>query len=158
MSGDGKQHATSLDADQTQNRDKDHTTSHPGKTSDQEEKKRQAAKKVKVSEHQGSPKASGEQSMQQHERKHQCKVCDKYFRSPSDLKRHILMHAGEKVHKCKVCDKYFTESGSLTKHMRIHSGEKPFKCKVCDKCFTDSGSLIKHMRIHSGEKPFKCKV
>ena len=77
---------------------------------------------------------------------HECDVCVKVFRYPSQLTRHMRTHTNEKPYECDVCWKCFSESGNLTKHMRIHTGEKPYECDVCWKCFRESGHLKRHKR------------
>ena len=77
---------------------------------------------------------------------HECDVCEKVFRSSSDLTRHKRTHTKKKPYECDVCEKLFNDSGNLTKHMRIHTNEKPHKCDVCEKCFSDSGNLKRHKR------------
>ena len=89
---------------------------------------------------------------------HECDVCEKVFRYPSGLARHMRTHTNEKPYECDVCWKCFSQSGDLKVHMRIHTKERPFECDVCEKRFTQSGSLKTHMRIHTNEKPYECDV
>ena len=89
---------------------------------------------------------------------HECDVCEKVFRSPSHLARHMRTHTKEKPYECEVCEKRFSESGNLTKHMRTHTKEKPYECDVCDKAFRQATHLKVHMRIHTNEKPYECEV
>ena len=86
-------------------------------------------------------------------RGHECDVCEKMFRVPAELVRHMRIHTNEKPYECDVCGKRFTQSGSLQTHMRIHTNEKPYECDVCEKRYRDSGKLKVHMRIHTNEKP-----
>ena len=79
MAGIGKQHATSLDADQTCNPHEDKAGSHSGITYGPEKKKTQADKKEKVSKYPVRPMTLGGQSTHQQQKKHQCKVCGKCF-------------------------------------------------------------------------------
>ena len=49
-------------------------------------------------------------------------------------------------HECDVCEKVFKYPSNLAIHMRIHTDEKPYECDVCEKCFRESGHLKRHMR------------
>ncbi|CAL6353000.1 unnamed protein product [Bathycoccus prasinos] len=89
---------------------------------------------------------------------HECDVCEKVFRYPSQLTRHMRTHTNEKPYECDVCWKCFSESGNLKRHMRIHTNEKPYECDFCDKAFRDSGTLKSHMRTHTNERPYECDV
>ena len=89
-------------------------------------------------------------------RGHECDVCEKVFRAPSNLAIHMRIHTDEKPYECDVCDKAFRESGTLKKHMRIHTNEKPYECDVCEMKFRQYGHLHKHMRIHTNERPYEC--
>ena len=79
-------------------------------------------------------------------RGHECDVCEKVFRYPSEVTRHMRTHTNEKPYECDVCEKRFSQSGSLQTHMRIHTNERPYECDVCDKAFRDSGTLKRHKR------------
>ena len=61
-------------------------------------------------------------------------------------------------HECDVCEKVFRYPSGLARHMRTHTNEKPYKCDVCEKSFTQARSLKGHMRIHTNEKPYECDV
>ncbi|XP_071957635.1 zinc finger protein 236-like [Antedon mediterranea] len=89
-------------------------------------------------------------------RYHYCNYCQKSFKKPSDLQRHIRIHTREKPYKCTVCERAFTVKSTLTAHMRTHTGVKEYKCHVCNKCFTTHGSMKVHLRLHTGAKPFGC--
>ena len=49
-------------------------------------------------------------------------------------------------HECDVCEKMFRYPSGLARHMRIHTNEKPYECDVCDKAFRESGQLKRHKR------------
>ena len=77
---------------------------------------------------------------------HECDVCEKMFRYPSGLARHMRIHTNEKPYECDVCEKRCTTAGNLQSHMRIHANEKPYECDVCEKRFTTSSDLQRHVR------------
>ena len=77
---------------------------------------------------------------------HECDVCEKVFRYPSALARHMRSHTKEKPYECDVCEKRFTRASGLKMHMRIHTNEKPFECRVCEKRYRYAKSLKYHMR------------
>ena len=59
---------------------------------------------------------------------------------------------------CDVCQKKFKSKSNLNVHKRIHSSEKPYKCDVCERKFARKGDSTRHMLIHSGKKDFQCEV
>ena len=79
-------------------------------------------------------------------RGHECDVCEKMCRSPSDLARHMRTHTNERPYECDVCEMKFRQSSDLKSHMRIHTNEKPYECDMCEKCFRRADGLTKHMR------------
>ncbi|XP_063779404.1 zinc finger protein 236 isoform X3 [Pseudophryne corroboree] len=87
---------------------------------------------------------------------HVCTYCDKEFKKPSDLVRHIRIHTHEKPFKCLQCFRAFAVKSTLTAHIKTHTGIKAFKCDFCMKCFSTSGSLKVHIRLHTGVRPFAC--
>uniref|UniRef100_UPI00358F8E70 zinc finger protein 236 isoform X2 n=1 Tax=Myxine glutinosa TaxID=7769 RepID=UPI00358F8E70 len=85
-----------------------------------------------------------------------CPYCNKEFKKPSDLVRHIRIHTHEKPYKCTMCFRTFAVKSTLTAHVKTHTGLKEFKCSMCEKLFSTQGSLRVHLRLHTGAKPFDC--
>ncbi|XP_040922586.1 zinc finger protein 250-like [Toxotes jaculatrix] len=89
-----------------------------------------------------------------------CPYCGKLV-STTTLARHKLIHTGERPFKCTVpeCDKYFRSTSEVKKHVLIkHTTERPYKCDVCGKGFIKMCFVKAHAKIHSGEKPFACHI
>lgn len=92
--------------------------------------------------------------------RHPCPYCGKMV-AANTLTRHKLMHMGERPFKCTVpdCDKFFRSTSEVKGHVLYHhTTERPYKCDVCEKGFVRKCFLNAHAKIHSGEKPFVCHI
>lgn len=94
--------------------------------------------------------------------RHECRDCDFWAFTPSDLVKHVRTHTGEKPFCCDFgeCTKAFSQKGSLNLHMKRHFGVKPHVCAHpgCDFRSLDKRNLESHRRTHSGEKPYSCHL
>jgi hypothetical protein len=79
-----------------------------------------------------------------------CSECEKLFRSPRDLERHVLVHTGEKPFPCLECGKFFRHECYLKRHRLLHGTERPFPCHVCGKGFITLSNLSRHLKLHRG--------
>lgn len=77
-----------------------------------------------------------------------CTFCEKSFKRPSDMLRHIRIHTKEKPFECDICNRKFNVKGTLQTHMRLHDKNIPiFPCDWCKKTFRSSKSLKAHCRM-----------
>ncbi|CAG0923472.1 unnamed protein product [Notodromas monacha] len=100
---------------------------------------------------------------------HLCLYCGKIYSRKYGLKIHIRTHTGYKPLRCKVCLRPFGDPSNLNKHIRLHAqgdtpyrthtGYKPLRCKVCLRPFGDPSNLNKHIRLHAqGDTPYRCDL
>ena len=50
-------------------------------------------------------------------RKHICNICHKTWYTKTDLKEHLMVHAGIKPYKCKLCNSAFSNFSGHRQHM-----------------------------------------
>merc|ERR1712223_1477164 len=55
---------------------------------------------------------------------------------------------GIKLSLCNFCDREFKKPSDLCRHLRLHTLEKPFKCRFCTRAFSNKVTLNSHLRIH----------
>ena len=83
------------------------------------------------------------------EKKVSCQECEREFRHPNDLIRHIgqVHTARERTEQCPQCDKMFYSFNALQSHVRsVHEKLKPWYCEICPFKASRLGNLNEHRR------------
>ncbi|XP_029661516.1 zinc finger protein 239-like, partial [Formica exsecta] len=92
-------------------------------------------------------------------RPYNCSICDKSFRSASNMNRHVRdVHNGVKNFVCDVCGRRLASRESRDEHRRTHTGERPHTCETCGKSFKQKASLHVHRLYHSQILPHHCDL
>ena len=82
-----------------------------------------------------------------------CPKCERRFRMPSSLKKHLRIHHNlghdKSVYTCKVCKKRFRSQHSCTLHELTHVDVDVHLCKFCGMEFTDKGTCERHELTHT---------
>ena len=90
--------------------------------------------------------------------KHQCLVCEKYFRHKYYLNVHIkTVHENLKEHQCLACYKSFAQKFDLKCHLEtVHKNIKRHVCQVCNRPFGKKSALNGHIKtVHQNIKEHK---
>lgn len=114
-----------------------------------------------------------------------CNICQRNYKTPASLKRHITVSHSEELKqedplafelctccgepvdsahtngdiKCGKCDKLFVLQNNLDRHISIeHNETGVYQCIECQHSFDSKEGLIEHMAIHPLTKPYSCKV
>ena len=99
-----------------------------------------------------------------------CNFCDRGFKKPSDLCRHLRLHTLIKPFKCRFCTRAFSNKITLNSHSRIHgtrimesrsklseTGTSNIFVLSCYKCpnkkFGSRASWRAHLKIHGKSNP-----
>eukprot|EP00088_Acartia_fossae_P034948 TRINITY_DN3593_c0_g1_i2.p1 TRINITY_DN3593_c0_g1~~TRINITY_DN3593_c0_g1_i2.p1 ORF type:complete len:461 (-),score=18.15 TRINITY_DN3593_c0_g1_i2:122-1504(-) len=79
------------------------------------------------------------------ERKYNCAICDKSFKTLNNLSQHIASHKN-KIFSCEFCTKQFRSNIGLKQHRRLHTGET-LSCEVCQESFLSLHAVKRHERV-----------
>ncbi|EDW18438.1 zinc finger protein 700 [Drosophila mojavensis] len=91
-------------------------------------------------------------------RNHPCTECEKVFRCPTALKKHMYKHTGEELpFACEICGKRFHIHSVLRDHLLRHAGVKNHVCPYCGVGKTTRQEWNKHILTHTREKQFQCR-
>ena len=91
-------------------------------------------------------------------RSFKCKLCDKNYKYPDGLKRHLLTHSEDKPHECDVCGKRFQLFQYLDRHLKTHiwDQQKEHGCQDCPLRLYTFAELMYHRKSHGVALPFGC--
>ncbi|KAI8781224.1 CAunnamed protein product, partial [Biomphalaria glabrata] len=78
-----------------------------------------------------------------------CWICGQSFRSRNCFNSHVFhKHNQIRKYKCKVCEKCFKTWTQLKVHVRSHTGERPFSCTECEHRSSTQGNMRLHLTTH----------
>ena len=86
-----------------------------------------------------------------------CDSCNKRFLFSSTLQQHIRCHISQKLFKCFYgkCQRRYKYPQDLDRHIATHSLAK-FGCEMCDKTFSQKRLLKRHSVVHLNVCAYKC--
>lgn len=87
---------------------------------------------------------------------HLCLYCGKLYSRKYGLKIHLRTHTGYKPLKCKVCMRPFGDPSNLNKHVRLHAeGQTPYRCTHCGKILVRRRDLERHVKSRHPKEAMK---
>ena len=108
-----------------------------------------------LSENEGEPLDLLPRSMYMNKSRkgHICVYCGKLYSRKYGLKIHLRTHTGYKPLKCKVCLRPFGDPSNLNKHIRLHAeGDTPYRCPHCGKVLVRRRDLDRHLSSRHPDK------
>ena len=90
-----------------------------------------------------------------------CAECGQEFPGTISLRKHLLQNHGRK-HRCKVCGHTTSEQANLDRHMQTHRPliitrrPKSVECDLCGKLYTTRVTLKRHLLKHAEGRVQSC--
>jgi KRAB domain-containing zinc finger protein len=90
------------------------------------------------------------------DKKIQCEICLKTFKSIKRLQGHKLIH--DKRIECDICGKKYQSPKSLRDHKKKFHDLRRFECEICGMKFKQKVHMKNHQKTHdkNRQKAFKC--
>lgn len=83
-----------------------------------------------------------------------CDQCGSTYFTETALKEHFdYMHKPKVDHFCEKCNKGFKNPLALNRHMISHSERRPYICKICTQAFKRCTHLARHKLLVHAIKP-----
>ena len=105
-----------------------------------------------------TPSRFNEHKYTHKEARYKCGRCSKTFYFESGLKLHKHLHKRHRTYKCfsKICNKLYKWPQDLLRHVKSHLGRN-LHCKVCDYSTYEKRLLTQHEVTHQDIKNYKCR-
>ena len=90
---------------------------------------------------------------------YKCEKCDKNFPFKSLYRIHVRTHLRSKIYKCFAgsCNKEYKWPQDLHRHILTHL-QKRYNCNMCDYSNTQNYLLKRHLKKHSDKTNYECEL
>ncbi|KAG5450047.1 hypothetical protein CSKR_201103 [Clonorchis sinensis] len=76
-----------------------------------------------------------------------CEFCGAGFTVSRELRDHLAFrHSSERKFQCPMCERTFKTAGTLSRHKKIHGNRVLHECGMCDQKFTRMSNLKRHFQ------------